>query len=110
MAKHPSNPLPSPTPATEPVPATKPRPTIGRILHLNIANSVDVNPEWRPCVVTRVWSDTTVNVVVTLDGVNDAYLVRDFPGLHVSADGMHACATSVLEGVGPRDWRWPPRE
>lgn len=44
-----------------------------------------------PAVITRVWSDTCVNLKV----INDED--RDF------------WVTSVVQGDGVRNWNWPPR-
>ena len=56
----------------------------------HIGNSVTPG-EVYPMVITRVWSDTTVNGQVLLDG-NDTLW-----------------ATSATEGAGPHEWHWPPR-
>lgn len=74
------------------------KPTIGRIVIYRLAgnerNLFTNNAEELPAVITRVWSDTCVNLKVFNDGNQDFW------------------RTSVLVDDGnlqPGVWRWPER-
>lgn len=70
------------------------KPTIGRIVHFQPAiEGAGVHP----AIITKVWSDTCVNLQVFGDGILDAQ--GNLP-------------TSVVEGAPgtARSWFWPPRE
>jgi hypothetical protein len=78
-------------------------PTAGRIVHFTLPPWPEVAPgvpprnagEIRGAVVTRVWSDTHVNLRVFTDGENDA--------------GQLEYHTSVAHGTGPGQWQWPSK-
>lgn len=61
-------------------------PTVSRIVHYTDTNGVDT-----AAIVTKVWSDTTVNLTL-------------FPDYH-TADALRV--ESVSEGSGPGTWHWP---
>lgn len=110
---------------------TVPTPVVGRLVQVNIGT--DVEPTWRPAMVTAVWagefpghpySPVGLNVTVFLDGLNDQFILsRNYAALSTSAEYMLARFTSVPhEGVarteqpsgsiwcpaGPT-WRWPTK-
>jgi hypothetical protein len=76
------------------------KPSIGRIVIFQLPDrsSIDVCP----AIITRVWSDTCVNLRLLPD--------CDLTG-PVSAMPQGNTPTSVLfsEGGGGRTWHWPPR-
>lgn len=94
---------------------SEPKASIGRIVHYyqgDYENPVAGSPKgagwagtngtrWHPAVITRVWTDDCVNLLVFLDGHGE--IVRTsmcrLPD-EVFAEDVH-CANS--------GWRWPPR-
>lgn len=74
------------------------KPTVGRIVNFKLpdypagARSIG---DVRGAVVTRVWSDTCVNLRVFTDGEND--------------QGQSEYHTSVCMGEGNGQWSWPVR-
>lgn len=89
------------------------RPTIGRIVHVNIGTP---NEEvLRPAIIVAVWNDYCVNLQLILDGVNDEWKVAnvvDTAAQFTAADcakGMAWC-TSVMAGDEVGNWRWPARD
>lgn len=86
-------------------------PSIGRIVLVNIAASVDDKPQLRPAVVTAVWSDICINVRLFSDGGNDTALLARI-GVSEAHPEWLTSITQALAGdgsVGPRQWCWPPR-
>jgi hypothetical protein len=82
------------------------RPTIGRIVHfVNDFANVQELQHHVPAIITRVWSDTCVNLRVFYDGTNDA------------PEGSSEWKTSVIYqepgtpriNPDPRTWHWPER-
>jgi hypothetical protein len=69
-----------------------PKPTVGRIVHFTPRANQDPGPDPWAAMVTRVHSDSVVNLTV-------------FPPA-----GTPAPETQVELGAGPRTWRWPPRQ
>lgn len=59
-------------------------------LDQNRNNGAQLGSEF-PAIVVRVWSSTTVNLKVFLDGADDLWV------------------TSRLEGERPGTWHWPAR-
>lgn len=76
-----------------------PKPTVGRIVHVPMDPTMNNGSDVAPAIITRAWSDTTVNLRVLADG--DSILWR----------------TSCIyaEDLNSRDqphmnyWTWPPR-
>lgn len=84
-------------------------PSIGRIVHYRLSKdqATELHPKRLdgmrarfnpvdegtvlPAIVTAVWSPTTVNLQVFLDGELSIWV------------------TSATEGDGPRQWFWPPQ-
>jgi hypothetical protein len=89
-----------------------PRPTIGRIVHYVLGNG-----EHRCADVVRDWENDTPNLLIKLDGHNDATAVSDPDarakfGYATTNDGMHVWATSVAHDEttkAPGTWHWPER-
>lgn len=84
------------------------KPSIGRIVHVNIG-TLDT-PEWRAALITRVWSDTCVQVTLFLDLFNDSperYPALTQPCIEVHGGTYHA--RSLSEGEDILNWCWPPR-
>jgi hypothetical protein len=75
------------------------KPSIGRIVHFILNDYItagfitngQVQGERVAAIVTRVWSDTCVNLRLILDG--DAVPL----------------VTSVVQGTEPGQWEWPAR-
>lgn len=88
-------------------------PSIGRFVHLI------VNPEWNngsdvaPAVVTRVWSDTCVNLRVLLDSNTVDWVTS--VALYETREAADADnAKRVADGIAAQGSRpfaafWPPR-
>jgi hypothetical protein len=73
------------------------KPTIGRIVIFNmpdyLKNGVNGNKsEKLPAIIVAVWSETTVNLKVLTDGLNDLWV------------------TSVSLGDAEGNWNWPVKE
>lgn len=68
------------------------KPSIGRIVHFYLGNS----KEPLPAIITRVWTDTTVNLVVF--------------GIHHAPSAEY---TSIVYSEQPEEntlsWCWPPK-
>lgn len=87
-------------------------PTIGRVVHFRVGGT-DETPELRPAFVVRVWSSTSCNLQVFVDGSNDHQLrypdtVTALFDLRQIENGV-AWKTSVPEGDAVGQWRWPAR-
>lgn len=94
---------------TEPrttTPPAPPPPTVGRVVHYRIGGT-DEEPELRPAIVVRVWSGDCCNLQVFLDGRNDDDAQVGVTQ-HEAIRGM-SWRTSVTEGAGVGEWRWPAR-
>lgn len=63
------------------------KPSIGRIVHV----CTDANGTVEPAIITRVWSDTCINVTLFPDCADPHSL------------------TSIVQGEGIHEWQWPPR-
>lgn len=69
-------------------------PTVGRIVHFRfpeLEQGTNNHGPLAPAIITRVWSDTCVNLKVIADGPADIW------------------KTSVIQGDGDAQWSWPPR-
>jgi len=89
--------------------------TEGRIVLFRVGGT-EVEPELRPAIVVKAWNPTSVNLQVFVDGTNDR--LRHYPG---EKDSDHrifssssiergmAWKTSVVQGTGIGQWRWPTR-
>lgn len=76
------------------------KPSVCRIVQYRIANQGKAS-DWRPAVVTEVWSDTCVNLEVFF-GCNAA---QGLPSETMS----NPKPSSVVQGEALGQWRWPPR-
>lgn len=76
------------------------KPTVGRIVHyVPGGNDPPHNgAEVLPAIITRVWSDTCVNLRVFNDGLWDS-----------GGQGNDFWVSSAMSGTGMREWTWPPR-
>lgn len=95
--------------------------SIGRIVHVRIPDFNDTE-RWRAALVVSTFGPKCGNVRVFLDPMNDRDLSVEpsgqLPGLPFHAttaslpDGsmteLHG--SSLTEGDGVGNWRWPPRE
>ncbi len=67
------------------------QPSVGRIVHYSPGiGDPQGQPDPIPAIMTRVWSEKVVNLTVF------------FCALEPKPK------TSVIEGEGPGQWRWPP--
>lgn len=85
--------------------------TIGRIVHYyegdfepstGSATASGTNgTRWHPAIITRVWTDDCVNLIIFFDATSPQVRtsMNRLPD-EVFADGMH-CTNS--------GWRWPPK-
>jgi hypothetical protein len=77
------------------------RPTIGRVVHYVLPSGHHPG-DHRPAIITRVWSETCVNLQVFTDGDNDydhGPNVLRITSANYDADGTQPCS-----------WHWPERE
>jgi len=72
------------------------KPVIGSIVVVRLVD--EGPPVYRPAIVTRVWSNDTINVQVFFDGANDDRLRPDF------GNGWLA---SISKGHELKQWSWP---
>lgn len=89
-----------------------PKPTVGRIVNFKVAEDVA-----RPAIITQVWNEDCVNLVVFPDGTNDGAAVDwenrfrvHSPQASLSG-GYMGCVwmTSVTRGNSPGQWNWPKK-
>lgn len=93
-----------------------PAASIGRIVHVNIG--ADTRPGYphsaeqlRPAIVVRTWGDqpeSAVNAQLFTDGTNDAgcqYIVDN----KIDPTAGQIWLTSITQGDGVGQWRWPAR-
>lgn len=92
------------------------KPSIGRIVHFRLPDKYEGAPaRWRPAVITEVITHELemmppqtryyANLVVTLDGPNDA----DLAELPAGPGPLTIWRGTVSEGTEAGCWRWPPR-
>jgi hypothetical protein len=80
------------------------KPSIGRIVHyvMGADDKARHRCAHRPAIVTRVWSDTCVNLQVFTDGINDCD--EGSPG----ANGvLWKTSASLDESMAEGSWHWP---
>jgi hypothetical protein len=84
-----------------------PTPSIGRIVLVPMDPRDNNGADRAPAVITRVWSDTTINVKVLSDATGSVEwrtsvgLVDELPDF--------ALATEEQPGSSMHVWAWPPR-
>lgn len=66
-------------------------PTVGRIVHYKCVDDGEI----RPAIVTKVWTEDCVNLLVFLDGSLDY------------GKGHTLSFTSVMRGNEKGQWQWP---
>jgi hypothetical protein len=81
------------------------KPTVGRIVLVFCDPRYNNGAEEAPAVVTRVWSDTMINVHVLPD--SGALYVKTSVTLHATRDEAMAAEREISRG--PVDWRIPRR-
>lgn len=101
------------------------KPTIGRIVQYGVGCDHTGVVQYRPALVVNDWNGgydpkfSGPNLQVFVDGTNDTperFVPRQpgdhaEPGVHVDeARAGVAWRTSVVEGDGVGQWRWPPRD
>ena len=82
-------------------------PSLGAVVLVNIGTAEE--EVLRPATIVRVWSSTTVNAQVHLDGENDKRHV-EASGYSIEPDGRHGTTwwvTSISQGFGKLQWRHP---
>ena len=95
------------------------KPTIGRIVHVPVDPRVNNGADTAPAVITRVWSDTCVNLRIFHDGPSvppEGSHRQDWVTswvLHESRDALqaaHIAAWGERAGEVPLSGAfWPPR-
>jgi len=73
------------------------KPSIGRIVLVPVDAVINNGADVAPAIITRVWSDTCVNVHVLLDGRNTEWKTS-----------VHLFDTAEEAAVGHSCY-WPPR-
>jgi hypothetical protein len=91
----------------------QPTPSVGRIVHIAMDPAANNGGDIAPAVITRVWSDTCVNLRVLIDGPNvdwrtsvtlwESREALDAHHAQLVADGI------VVEGSRPVGAFWPER-
>lgn len=85
-------------PTTDP----RPSPSVGRIVHVLMDPTMNNGADVAPAIITRVWSDTTVNLRVLADG--DSTLWR--------TSSIYTPDLGTVPADDPtrlNRWAWPPR-
>ena len=80
-----------------------PKPTLGRIVHVLMDPAMNNGADIAPAIITRVWSDTTVNLRVLTDSQN--------PPLWRTSS-IYADDLDTIPADDPtrlNRWAWPPR-
>lgn len=81
-------------------------PTIGRIVHVIGPDAESNGAKVAPGVITRVWSDDLINVLIFPDGV--APMARTSVKLYASEDEARGI-TLADHRFPPNQAFWPPR-
>lgn len=78
-------------------------PTVGRIVlfHLGPNHGLPLNVSPLPAIITRVWSDDMINVVVFPDGYGQAQLA--------GVTSARYADTKDEQDRQSYSWSWPPR-
>lgn len=76
-----------------------PKPSVGRIVLVPIDPTMNNGSNVAPAIITRVWSETTVNLRVLADG--DSILWR--------TSSTYAENPDNLDQPHLNYWTWPPR-
>lgn len=83
------------------------KPSVGRIVHTIVDPALNNGADVAPAIITRVWSDTTVNLRVMYDGASVDWITS--ASLHADED---AARERVALGASPQKGHnafWPPR-
>jgi hypothetical protein len=76
------------------------KPTVGRIVHF--VSRFGDGKEVFPAIITHVWTDTSVNLIVFWDGTNS--------GVPLDTDPWETSRTLDESPTPDLDtWHWPPR-
>lgn len=82
------------------------KPTIGRIVHF-VQKRIYGSPEQPlitlPAIITAIWSDTCVNLMVFTDGTNSD------DSNTVNCKWITSSNLDESENPQERTWHWPPR-
>lgn len=87
---------------------------LGCIVDYRIGGT-DEEPVLAPAQVVAVWSEDCANLVVTFDGTNhraDQWhpsLAEGYAASDAEAERCSGWRTSVTQGDGVGQWRWPAR-
>ena len=73
------------------------KPSIGRIVHYVLPSPAKYAGEHRPAIITRVWSDTCVNL----------HVFEDFDDGEL--ESLPTSVTFEALGKAERSWHWPER-
>jgi hypothetical protein len=76
------------------------KPSVGRIVHYKIPGSQVGQGGECPAIITRVWSDTCVNLHLFRDHEQSGLLLEQ---------GNYPTSVTYDEGKGDRTWHWPER-
>ncbi len=89
------------------------KPTIGRIVHLVQEKPAQFQAKdgpkllvHLPAIITAVWSDTCVNLMVFTDGSNSEADGTNFR----CCKWVTSATLGASENPQPRTWHWPERE
>lgn len=77
------------------------QPSIGRIVHVSADPAMNNGATTAPAVITRVWSDTVINVRVLLDS-------DSVPPWRTSLTHTETL-DELAEDARELRWTWPPR-
>lgn len=91
-------------------------PTPGRIVLVCIGidnpDTEYAQPALRPALVVRAWNPTCINAQLFLDGYNDDRFLGNLgpsAGNYAERHNAPLWLTSITEGEGVGQWRWPAR-
>ncbi len=78
------------------------QPGVGRIVHVSMDPTMNNGADMAPAIITRVWSDTTVNLRVLADSENLLWRTSS-----TYADDLDAIPAD--DPTRLNRWTWPPR-
>lgn len=78
------------------------KPSVGRIVHVLMDPTMNNGADIAPAIITRAWSDTTVNLRVLADGNSTLWRTSS-----TYADDLDAIPAD--DPTRLNRWTWPPR-
>ena len=83
------------------------KPTVGRIIHTLVDPARNNGADVAPAIITRVWSDTSVNLRVLYDGASVDWVTS--ATLHADEDTAREHVAMGIQPMSGHQAFWPPR-